>query len=51
MGIRYECDICGELIEDEENMVWVDTMHTYHKECQDEEDKEEETNDGNSSSI
>lgn len=41
MGIRYECNVCGELIEDEENMVWHDTTHQVCKGCNDKEEDDE----------
>lgn len=40
--IRYECNVCGELIEDEENMIWNDITSQVCKECNDKEKEEEE---------
>lgn len=34
--IRYECDVCGELIDDEENMVWVDVTYQCCANCKEE---------------
>lgn len=36
--IRYECNECGEIIEDEESMLWVDITCQYCEECRKEEE-------------
>lgn len=39
--IRYECNECGELIDDEDNMKWVDVMTQYCPQCFQEMQNEE----------
>ncbi len=36
--IKYECNECGEIIEDEENMVWHDTTNQVCQECHEKEE-------------
>lgn len=40
--IRYECNVCGELIEDEENMEYTDVLYQRCADCVKAEEEEDE---------